>query len=54
MMDIYDIINKWHTQDFESDEEKMLFYIQHSETIKNEYWDTMPEGLGWRPHPWDD
>jgi len=52
MNTIRDIILTWE-KGFDSEEEKMFYYIKHSKTLHEEYWDMMPMGGSIKEHPWD-
>ena len=54
MNELRDILLKCHKDDFGCETEKMMFYMKHSKTINEEYWDMLPHGTSIRPHPWDD
>ena len=52
MNDVRDIILQWEAG-FETEEDTMFFYLKHSKTLQEEYWDIMPIGGSIKPHPWD-
>ena len=52
MNDVRDIILQWEAG-FDSDEDKMFFYLKHHKTLQEDYWDMMPIGGSIRAHPWD-
>lgn len=54
MNDVRDIIIAWENG-FDSEEDKMFFYLKHAQTLQEEYWDFMPmDGqLKIKEHPWD-
>jgi len=52
MNDIRDIILQWE-KGFDTEEEKMFFYLKHSQVLNEEYWDMMPQHGSIREHPWD-
>ena len=53
MNDVRDIILQWE-RGFNTDEEKMLFYLKHERTLREEYWDMLPLGTAIKDHPWDE
>ena len=54
MNDVRDIIIQWE-KGFDSEEDKMFFYLKHADTLHAEYWDLLPmDGqLKIKEHPWD-
>ena len=54
MNDVRDIIIHWE-KGFDSEEDKMFFYLKHADTLHSEYWDLLPmDGqLKIKEHPWD-
>jgi len=52
--DVRDIILQWE-RGFDSEEDKMFFYLKHSQTLQDNYWDQLPmDGqLKIKEHPWD-
>jgi hypothetical protein len=52
MNDVRDIILQWE-RGFDTEEEKMFFYMKHHKTLKEEYWDLLPMGTAIKDHPWD-
>jgi len=54
MNDVRDIITQWE-KGFDSEEDKMFFYLKHADTLHSEYWDLLPmDGqLKIKEHPWD-
>ena len=52
MNDIRDIILQWE-RGFDTEEEKVFFYLKHCGTLQKEYWDMMPMDGKIKDHPWD-
>jgi len=54
MNDVRDIIIAWE-KGFDSEEEKMFFYLKYAQVLQDEYWDMLPmDGqLKIKEHPWD-
>ena len=52
MNDVRDIIIAWE-KGFDTEEEKMFFYLKYAQVLQDEYWDWMPDGGKIKEHPWD-
>lgn len=54
MNDVRDIIIAWE-KGFDSEEEKMFFYLKYAAVLQDEYWDMLPQDgqLKIKEHPWD-
>ena len=54
MNDVRDIIIAWE-KGFDTEEEKMFFYLKYAQVLQDEYWDMLPmDGqLKIKEHPWD-
>jgi len=53
MNDVRDIIIAWE-KGFDTEEEKMFFYLKYEKVLREDYWDYMPKGGAIKPHPWDE
>ena len=54
MNDVRDIIIAWE-KGFDTEEERMFFYLKYAKVLQEEYWDWLPQDgqLKIKEHPWD-